>query len=93
LRSQFLEEIPQELVEEQKPERLAEVYSQQELKQYAAAEQLLEIGIRVYHDSFGVGKIIEKKGAGENLTVTVLFEGYLKKKIMVKYANMEILGH
>ncbi len=93
LRSQFLEEIPQELVEEQKPERLAEVYSQQELKKYAAAEQLLEIGIRVYHDSFGVGKIIEKKGAGENLTVTVLFEGYLKKKIMVKYANMEILGH
>ncbi|MFQ5869425.1 MAG: ATP-dependent helicase [Candidatus Zixiibacteriota bacterium] len=93
LRSQFLEEIPQELVQEEKPERLAEVYSRQELKKYAAAEQLLEIGIRVYHDSFGVGKIIEKKGAGENLTVTVLFEGYLKKKIMVKYANMEILGH
>jgi len=93
LRSQFLEEIPQELVEEEKPERFAEVYSQQELKQYAAAEQLLEVGIRVYHDSFGVGKVLEKKGAGENLTVTVLFEGYLKKKIMVKYANMEILGH
>jgi DNA helicase-2/ATP-dependent DNA helicase PcrA len=93
LRSQFLEEIPPELVKEEKPERLAEVYSQEELKRYAAAEELLEIGIRVYHDSFGVGKIIEKKGAGENLTVTVLFEGYLKKKIMVKYANMEILGH
>jgi DNA helicase-2/ATP-dependent DNA helicase PcrA len=93
LRSQFLEEIPRELVKEEKPETLAEVYSQQELKRYAAAEELLEIGIRVYHDSFGVGKIIEKRGAGENLTVTVLFEGYLKKKIMVKYANMEILGH
>lgn len=51
----------------------------------------LAVGTKVRHDTFGIGTVSRKEGNGENLKVTVKFEGVGDKKLMVKYANLEIL--
>ncbi|HVO32855.1 MAG TPA: UvrD-helicase domain-containing protein [Elusimicrobiota bacterium] len=47
------------------------------------------VGMRVRHPEFGMGKIIEKSGAGDHLKVMVLFDSGQWKKLLVKYAGLE----
>ncbi|MCK5738885.1 UvrD-helicase domain-containing protein [bacterium] len=53
--------------------------------------QLFEFGMRVKHAKFGKGIIRDVDGSGESLKVTVNFENVGQKKLMVKYANLEII--
>ncbi|MBN2088931.1 UvrD-helicase domain-containing protein [candidate division KSB1 bacterium] len=53
--------------------------------------QILDIGMRVFHESFGNGTVLDIEGRGENTKVTINFESVGKKKLMVKYANLEII--
>jgi hypothetical protein len=39
------------------------------------------------------GQIIQREGSGEDLKLTVIFRGGLKKKLLAKYADLEIVGH
>jgi DNA helicase-2/ATP-dependent DNA helicase PcrA len=55
-------------------------------------EDLLPVGTVVLHDKFGRGVISDSEGSGENLMVTIRFERAGNKKLMVKYANLEIIG-
>jgi DNA helicase-2/ATP-dependent DNA helicase PcrA len=102
LRSRFLDEIPEELLEVEdfvstrwetpaKPdlERI-ETFSPETATIY---DSLLQVGTRVIHSHWGEGQIIQREGSGEDLKLTVIFRGGLKKKLLAKYADLEIVGH
>jgi DNA helicase-2/ATP-dependent DNA helicase PcrA len=55
-------------------------------------DDMLPEGARVLHDKFGQGTIISREGSGEELMITVRFERYGNKKLMARYANLEIIG-
>ncbi|MDD5687048.1 MAG: UvrD-helicase domain-containing protein [Elusimicrobia bacterium] len=46
-------------------------------------------GLRIRHSEFGVGKVIEVVGSGDDLKVIVQFDAGFWKKLLVKYANLE----
>jgi DNA helicase-2/ATP-dependent DNA helicase PcrA len=102
LRSRFLDEIPEELLEVEdfvstrwetpaKPdlERI-ETFSPETATLY---DFLLQVGTRVIHSHWGEGQIIQREGFGENLKLTIVFRGGMKKKLLAKYADLEIVGH
>ncbi|EQB62959.1 MAG: hypothetical protein RBG1_1C00001G0538 [candidate division Zixibacteria bacterium RBG-1] len=92
LKSQFLDEIPGELVEvENFEEKFADRISLAEKSHFNHYDSMLKVGTRVIHSTFGLGEIVKKDGMGENLQLIVLFNGG-KKKLMAKYANLEIVG-
>ncbi len=51
----------------------------------------LRVGSRVSHENFGIGKIQAITGAGEMQKVTVAFEDYGVKQLLVKLANLKLL--
>ena len=46
-------------------------------------------GLRVRHPQFGLGTVLERTGEGEEMKVMVAFSRAGKKKLAVKYANLE----
>ena len=50
------------------------------------------IGAEVKHSMFGIGKVLYKEGRGETMKLTVDFYDVGQKKLMAKYANLEVLG-
>lgn len=59
---------------------------------FSQEEPELSVGTKVRHAKFGIGTVSKKEGKGENLKITVRFEYEGTKKLMVKYANLEILN-
>jgi len=51
----------------------------------------LVTGARVYHDSFGAGKIIHREGNGVDAKLTVFFPEHGQKKLIIKFAKLRIL--
>jgi DNA helicase-2/ATP-dependent DNA helicase PcrA len=51
----------------------------------------LQTGMDVLHEKFGEGKVIAMEGAGINKIATIFFEGFGQKKIMLKFARLQIL--
>jgi len=94
LRSRFLDELPSELLQvedlisagwERKEKSL---FKDQELE---FDDSLLEAGTRIFHSSFGEGRIIRKEGFGEGTRLVVKFKAGFTKKLMAKYADLEII--
>jgi len=54
--------------------------------------EIMRVGRIVEHPTFGRGKITAVEGYGEALTLEIVFTGLGKKKIMVKYAKLKIVG-
>ncbi len=50
-----------------------------------------KIGMNVFHQVFGNGKIVEKSGRGDDEKVIVSFSNGQWKKLLSKYANLKIL--
>lgn len=48
------------------------------------------IGMRVRHSKYGIGTIIEVEGEGEDRRLTVSFQDYGPKKLVERYANLQI---
>ena len=48
------------------------------------------IGTRVRHSKYGVGTIIDVEGEGEERKLTVSFQDYGPKKLIERYANLQI---
>jgi DNA helicase-2/ATP-dependent DNA helicase PcrA len=48
------------------------------------------IGTRVRHSKYGVGTIIEIEGEGEERKLTVSFQNYGAKKLVERYANLQL---
>jgi DNA helicase II / ATP-dependent DNA helicase PcrA len=48
------------------------------------------IGTRVRHPRFGIGTILEVEGEGEDRKLTVSFQDFGPKKLLERYANLEL---
>jgi len=48
------------------------------------------IGTRVRHPKYGIGTILEVEGEGEDRKLTVSFQDYGAKKLVERYANLEL---
>jgi DNA helicase-2/ATP-dependent DNA helicase PcrA len=102
LRSRFLDEIPEKLLQvEDYVSPTAEAFAKADLERIedyfpetaTLYDSLLQVGTRVIHSHWGEGQIIHREGFGENLKLTVVFKGGMKKKLLAKYADLEIVGH
>jgi DNA helicase-2/ATP-dependent DNA helicase PcrA len=52
----------------------------------------LRRGVRVRHPSLGSGQVLDLEGAGDAMKVEIYFERVGKRKLIARYANLEILG-
>ena len=50
-----------------------------------------KVGDRIKHADFGPGKIVGISGSDEMLKVTVLFADGSMRKLLAKYANLELI--
>jgi DNA helicase-2/ATP-dependent DNA helicase PcrA len=100
LKSRFLDEIPTELlaVEDHISGKRRESLDvdMDKVEDFfpdieTGYDSLLKAGTRVMHSHWGEGQIVHREGAGENLKLTVVFRGGARKKLLAKYANLEIL--
>jgi DNA helicase-2/ATP-dependent DNA helicase PcrA len=48
-----------------------------------------KVGIVIIHPEFGKGKIIKAEGFGEDRKIDVIFAGGLRKKLALKYTNLQ----
>lgn len=48
-------------------------------------------GVNVIHKKYGRGLILRREGSGDNVKLTVSFPGYGQKKLIEKYANLEVV--
>lgn len=53
--------------------------------------QLCSVGTMVEHDRFGVGEIKAFSGTPDNVTATILFQNVGEKKLLLKYAKLNIM--
>lgn len=51
-----------------------------------------QVGDYVEHAIFGIGKVMALSGQGENQRVGIVFKDGLKKKLVVKFANLKKVG-
>lgn len=51
----------------------------------------LRRGTRVRHGKLGLGKIMSIEGSGDTARLIVYFEGVGRRKLVAKYANLDIL--
>jgi len=97
LKSRFLDEIPGNLIEVedflQKGWKEKEIEKIKRDKEDFFEDSLLKIGTMVIHPHFGEGKVVKKEGLGENTRVEVKFKSGFIKRLMVKYADLEIIGY
>jgi DNA helicase-2/ATP-dependent DNA helicase PcrA len=47
--------------------------------------------VRVRHPLFGVGTVLRRDGAGEDLKLTVSFPGTGAKKLVARFAGLELV--
>jgi DNA helicase II / ATP-dependent DNA helicase PcrA len=52
--------------------------------------KLLQPGMEIEHQKFGMGKILNLEGAGDSRIATMFFPGIGEKRIMLKYAKVKI---
>lgn len=48
-------------------------------------------GMRVSHEKFGIGKVLNIEGAGDSRKATVFFEGVGQKQLMLKFAKLTVI--
>ncbi|MDT8419391.1 MAG: UvrD-helicase domain-containing protein [Desulfuromonadales bacterium] len=60
-----------------------------EVEMVPEAEEGLQLGMRVRHVKFGVGKVCRLEGSGENQKVTIYFNSVGSKKLLLKFAGLE----
>jgi len=105
--SRFIDEIDPQYLETDEPQTLqttnqkrtrrssGDVYYEYDEAPILAEDlpqiTLLEVGMRVRHNLFGEGIVKEVGGYGEKMKVTINFFTVGNKRLMVKYANLEIL--
>jgi DNA helicase-2/ATP-dependent DNA helicase PcrA len=47
--------------------------------------------VRVRHPLFGVGTVLRSEGAGDDLKLTVSFPGVGAKKLVARFAGLEVV--
>ena len=56
----------------------------------SAEQPALVPGTHVKHDKYGRGLVLRREGSGDNTKLTVSFPGYGQKKLIEKYAKLEV---
>ena len=51
----------------------------------------LRVGSRVTHEIFGNGKILQISGQGDMQKVSIAFEDFGTKHLLVKFANLKLV--
>ena len=52
----------------------------------------LSVGVTIEHQRFGIGKVLNLEGAGENAKATVEFRNAGTKQLLLKFAKFKIIG-
>ncbi|RZK00870.1 MAG: ATP-dependent DNA helicase, partial [Flavobacterium sp.] len=52
----------------------------------------VQAGMAVEHNRFGLGKVIQVEGNGDDKKITIFFQEIGQKQILLKYAKMKILN-
>lgn len=96
--SQFLREIPKELIKQLRGNIHPTSYASQTTantpyqQQQSAPESPYQLGQSVRHKSFGEGVITDMSGKGDYLQVLVQFNDFGPKVLAVKFAKLEIIS-
>jgi DNA helicase-2/ATP-dependent DNA helicase PcrA len=62
-----------------------------EFEDYSQEEVVFRVGARVIHSDFGRGVVRRVEGSGDNLRVTVIFDGGGERKFLAAYAPMRLI--
>lgn len=101
-RSRFIDEVPPEYFSPNDPnagkksnrkskkELYMEMFGSIDYKDFTKSDTVLRPGMKVYHDMFGLGKVLSVVGSGDNLKATVMFEGNNPKNLMLKFAKLKV---
>ena len=102
-RSRFIDEIEPSTIQEinggigrkanrkTKKELFYEYFNSVEYDDFDQDNKVVRIGSRVMHEKFGLGKVIDVAGAGDQVKATVAFEGNNTRQLMLKFARLKIL--
>jgi DNA helicase-2/ATP-dependent DNA helicase PcrA len=74
-----------------KKEMYYEYFEKVEYESFDQDGKALNIGSRVMHDKFGLGKVVDVVGTGDMTKATVHFEGNNVKQLMLKFAKLKVL--
>ena len=101
--SRFLREIPEEVIESVTPRRPSVTASRSAASagessyDYSYAQEapddasdVVQPGLRVRHARFGAGVVLSTEGSGPSQKLTVKFDRAGVKKLVLKYANLEL---
>ena len=106
-KSRFLDEVPAELIERSRrtvpavPARRAPGLGARATgtrggrgrggRRPTADDAAIRPGIKVRHPLFGVGTVLRREGDGADFKVTVSFPGVGAKKLVARYAGLEVV--
>ena len=102
-RSRFIDEIEPSTIQEinggigrkanrkTKKELFYEYFNSVDYDDFDQENKVVRIGSRVMHEKFGLGKVIDVTGAGDQVKATVSFEGNNLRQLMLKFARLKIL--
>jgi DNA helicase-2/ATP-dependent DNA helicase PcrA len=75
-----------------KPAQGARYFSDESFTSYSQIEEpTLKRGVRVFHETFGEGRVLEVAGQGDKAKAMVDFQKFGRKSLMLKFANLKIL--
>ncbi|MBA4251315.1 MAG: DNA helicase [Chlorobiaceae bacterium] len=103
-RSRFIDEINPDMFAEpsnglgkttsrkSKKEIYYEYFEKVDFEGFDDLQKNIKVGTRVMHEKFGLGKVIQIFGTGENQKATVSFEGNNVKQLMLRFAKLKLLN-
>ena len=86
--SRFIEEIPQEMLEYDVG---ADDPVRPPIHQFSSNPSQYRIGMSILHKKFGEGIILDIEPEEDDLKIEIKFEKAGTKRLMAKYANLEII--
>tara|TARA_B110000116_G_C16789241_1_gene562750 strand:- start:112 stop:2232 length:2121 start_codon:yes stop_codon:yes gene_type:complete len=87
IKSRFIKEIPEELID-MPIKKIAE----NNISFKESSDCNITINQIIKHKIFGKGKVLNVEGSGATAKITILFFNNIRKKLIYKYANLEIVG-
>jgi len=89
--SQFLQELPQDLINHSSPPIQPRRQTSQTENQSQSSSHNWQVGDRVFHDTFGEGKVTHVLGSGNKTNLAIQFPGVGRKIIDPKMATLQPL--
>ena len=90
--SRFLNEIDKNFLDMDLVSTVTKDYRSKKSYEIYVENEKYKIGEAVLHETFGNGRIVEIEGRGEFMKVLVDFEDVGEKKLLLKYANLKVIG-